>query len=140
MVRNSLKHGIESRKTREQQGKDGIGHIKISGFYQGNNYQLIFEDDGRGIDSKKLATALTASGKCTQEDLMHMDDNTLLESIFIPGLSTAASADKHGGRGIGMDIIKKKLENIGGAISIKTEPGKFTKFILTIPNGQASLN
>jgi len=133
LVRNAMRHGIESKETRKKFGKEAVGHIKISGFAQDKDYLLILEDDGQGIDNVKVAKALTLSGECTAEEVEKMNEQQLIESIFIPGVSTATDTDKNAGRGMGMDIIRKKIEKIGGSISMMTKPGRFTKFIVTIP-------
>ena len=140
MVRNAMRHGIETKEKREKLGKDGKGIVKISGYAQDKDYLLVLEDDGQGINNEKLAKALTACGECTQEEVSHMDQKELTEAIFIPGLSTASTTDKNAGRGMGMDIIKKKIEKIGGSISMMTQPGKFTKFIVTIPYEHKPIN
>ena len=121
-------------------GKDGTGHVKISGFAQDTDYLLILEDDGQGIDNEKLAKALVLSGECSEEEVALMNQQQLTEAIFIPGVSTAVKADKNAGRGMGMDIIKKKIEKIGGSISMMTQPGKFTKFVVTIPYEYKPIN
>jgi len=133
MVHNAIRHGIETKEKRELVGKNGTGHVKISGFAEDKDYLLVFEDDGQGINYKKLARALTDCGECTPEEVAQMDQQELTEAIFIPGVSTTSETDKNVDRGMGMDIIKKKIEKIGGNISMMTKPGKFTKFIVTIP-------
>ena len=133
MVRNAMRHGIETRETREKLGKESVGHIKISGFSQDKDYLLVLEDDGQGIDNQKVARALTHHGKYSEAEVAQMNQKQLTEAIFIPGVSTAYDTDKNAGRGMGMDIIKRKIEKIGGSISMNTKPGRFTKFIVTIP-------
>jgi len=140
MVRNSMRHGIETKEKREKLGKDGTGHIKISGFAQDKDYLLVLEDDGQGINNEKLAKALTVCGECSADEVAQMNQQELTESIFIPGISTVSETDKNAGRGMGMDIIKKKIEKIGGSISMMTKPGKFTKFIVTIPYEHLPIN
>jgi two-component system, chemotaxis family, sensor kinase CheA len=140
LVRNAMRHGIETREKREKQGKNGIGHIKISGYSREKDYFLVLEDDGQGIDNQKVAEALTHCGKCSVEEVARMDQQQLTEAIFIPGVSTVFDADKNAGRGMGMDIIKKKIEKIGGNISIVTQPGLFTRFTVTIPYEHKPIN
>jgi PAS domain S-box-containing protein len=138
MVRNSICHGIEDVSERVQSGKTEIGHLKVSGYEENNEYIMIFEDDGQGIRSEKLARHLTLAGKRTEEEVSGLNESELYNSIFLPGVSTAENMDVHAGRGVGMDIIKKKIEKIEGKILLATEPGKYTRFVVSIPYKQAS--
>ncbi|MBN2426694.1 MAG: PAS domain-containing protein [Calditrichaceae bacterium] len=133
LIRNSMIHGIESPAERTKSKKPARGRIKISNHVHDNNYQIHYEDDGRGLQLNALREKALKSGKWKEEAIDRMDNKQIAEIIFVPGISTSDKADLASGRGMGMDIVKKNVEKSGGKISVEFEQGKFCKFILTMP-------
>jgi two-component system chemotaxis sensor kinase CheA len=137
LVRNSLVHGIEVPAIRAALKKTESGKINIAGKSTKEKYYLIYEDDGRGIDLNHLRQKALASGRWPQSKISRWNDQELIATIFQQGISTADITDMTGGRGVGMNIIKQKLDKIGGTVHIETKPNHFTRFTITIPNDKA---
>lgn len=134
LVRNSLYHGLEVPAIRKALKKSKNGRITITGKIRNNNFILIYEDDGRGIDVNRLKKQALSSGRWSESEINKWKAKELLDSIYVQGISTADSADETGGRGVGMNIIKQKIDKIGGHIEIETKQNQFTRFTLTIPS------
>jgi two-component system chemotaxis sensor kinase CheA len=133
LIRNSMYHGLESKNERKALNKSVKGNIKVSGYVTDNAYILQYEDDGRGLDSRRLLDKARKSGIWSKDEINSWSDAKIYETIFHPGISTAKEVSLTAGRGMGLNIIKKKLEKIGGEISILTEPTKYTRFEILIP-------
>ena len=133
LIRNSMYHGIESTQERKKLKKPENGKIKVSGFAQENAYIIRYEDDGKGLDLKKLKIKAQHSGIWPEEEINNWSKNKLYEIIFQPGITTSDKVNLTAGRGMGMSIIRTKLEKIGGEISVDTEPNSFTRFEILIP-------
>ncbi|MBZ4683499.1 MAG: two-component system, chemotaxis family, sensor kinase CheA [Fusobacteriaceae bacterium] len=132
MIKNSLDHGIESRGERRRKGKIETGHIKVEA-YQENDFIIIeIEDDGAGLDSNEIYR------KALEKELIDINKTLtkeeILQLIFLPGFSTSNYVTEISGRGIGMDVVKSIIEELGGEIKIETETDKYTRFRLKIPN------
>jgi two-component system chemotaxis sensor kinase CheA len=138
LVRNSLLHGIEVPAVRAALQKAKMGKISIAGKSAKNMYHLIYEDDGRGLDLNHLKQKALASGKWSQTEISRWQDKEVIETIFHQGISTAETTDETGGRGVGMNIIKQKLDKIGGTIQIETKANAFTRFIINIPGDKGA--
>ena len=136
LIRNSLYHGIESKQERKQLKKSVQGNIKVSGYAEDNAYIIHYEDDGCGLDIKKLEAMARKSGNWSKKEIDGWSKAKMCETIFSPGITTADKVNITAGRGIGMNIIKKKLEKIGGEIIVDTEPNTFTRFEILIPLAQ----
>jgi two-component system chemotaxis sensor kinase CheA len=134
LVRNSLSHGIEVPDIRVKLQKPKTGKISITGKTIIDQYLLIYEDDGRGLDINQLKKQALASGKWSRSAIDKWSEEELLNTIFYQGISTAEITDKTSGRGVGMNIIKQKLDKIGGTIVTETKQNAFTRFIITIPS------
>jgi len=132
-VRNALYHGIESIPDRKRYGKAERGKITVAGKTEDSRFVLSFEDDGHGIDLNKLKKKITESGKFSQTRIDSMSRNDLIQAIFMPGLSTADSTDLTAGRGYGLDIVKQKIEKIGGKVTVESKQNEFTRFIVFLP-------
>ncbi|KPK96397.1 hypothetical protein AMJ80_00230 [bacterium SM23_31] len=133
LAQNSIYHGIEPAEKRKQSGKPETGVIKVSTKNNRNNYVIRFYDDGQGIELQRLKEKVIESGKWSLIQINGWSDRELLDSIFEPGISTADNTDITAGRGIGLDLIRKKIGKMGGEISVESEPGKYTCFSVTIP-------
>ena len=131
LVRNAVSHGLETIAEREAQGKKPEGLLSLSAMTAGERIIVKIADDGRGIDRELVVARAKASG-LSQADT-EIDDATLLDLICSPGLSTRDEANRESGRGVGMDVVKKALEELGGRISLETKLGEGTTFTLELP-------
>jgi len=134
LTRNSLSHGIESPSDRKAAGKNESGKITLITRKSANGVELLFRDDGRGLQIDKLRKKAVESGKYKAEEVAKWDAGTVAGVIFIPGISTADQATMNAGRGIGMDIIKEKVQSIGGKVELSFETGKFCEFKIFLPD------
>ncbi|HEX7334434.1 MAG TPA: chemotaxis protein CheA [Pyrinomonadaceae bacterium] len=126
LVRNAVSHGIETVAEREAQGKRSEGLLSLSAMTAGERIVIKIADDGRGIDrSLILAKAKTGNSE--------IDDDALLDLICTPGFSTRVEADRESGRGVGMDVVKRATEELGGRISLATKVGEGTTFTIELP-------
>ncbi|MBN1655109.1 MAG: chemotaxis protein CheA [Deltaproteobacteria bacterium] len=133
IVRNAIDHGIESPSERESRGKPIAGTLAINAYQKGNHVVVEVQDDGRGIDPKRIKQAAIDKEILSKEQLDEMSTSELLDVIFLPGLSTAESVSDISGRGIGMDVVKTNLARLGGMIELHSEVGVGTKFTITLP-------
>ncbi len=133
IVRNAVDHGIERPREREALGKPVSGTLAINAYQKGNHVVVELEDDGRGIDSNKIAAAAISRGVLSQEALDELSPDELMQAIFLPGLSTAERITDISGRGVGMDVVKTNITRLGGTIEVQSELGVGTKIALTLP-------
>jgi two-component system, chemotaxis family, sensor kinase CheA len=131
IIRNSIDHGIEDPETRKKAGKPEKGKILLKAFYSGANVLMEISDDGKGIDPKKLFKQAIKAG-FIQEDAV-LTEKEQLDLIFLPGFSTAESITKISGRGVGMDVVKRKVEELRGEVAISTELKKGTTITIKLP-------
>ena len=131
IVRNSLDHGIEDAEVRRSKGKPDTGNIRVSAYQQGNHVILEVEDDGKGIDLAKIKKEAVKRGEVKRDENVTEDD--VLGLLFKPGFSTKEGVTEISGRGVGMDIVRKELEKVGGAVEIHTIVDKGTRVVLTLP-------
>ncbi len=133
LMRNAIDHGIETVEERKAKGKPEEGVITVSAYQEGNFLIISIEDDGRGIDVEKIRQKAIEKGLVDEKRLSEMSREEIINLIFTPGFSTADKVTEISGRGIGMDVVKSRLEEIQGSISIESEKDKGTKFLLKIP-------
>ena len=133
LVRNSVDHGIESAEQRLRSGKPPHGTLKLNAYHQGNQIVIECSDDGAGIDHYKLVSRAVEKGILTREEAERISDSEALNLIFHPGLSTADQVTAISGRGVGMDVVQKVIEQLKGIISIDSKPGVGTTFLLKVP-------
>jgi len=133
ILRNAADHGIETPEERLKLGKDKVGNIKLSARHEGNNILIMVEDDGRGINTKKVIQKALEKGFISQEQANVMTTEEALKLIFIPGLSTSEVATDISGRGVGMDAVIAKLKSIGGNITIFSEDKVGTRQTIKLP-------
>jgi len=131
IIRNSLDHGIEGPEERVKAGKEKKGRITLKAFPRGNHVIIELEDDGRGIDVRVLREKGLRLGLIREDE--KVSDEDLLGFIFRAGFSTKEAVSELSGRGVGMDVVKEKVSGLGGLIEVKTEPGRYTRFSITIP-------
>jgi ligand-binding sensor domain-containing protein/signal transduction histidine kinase len=130
LVRNSMAHGIESCPLRKKAGKEETGKIEISNHVKGDVYVIHFKDDGRGIQLEKLRRKAIETGKWSADEVNNWDETTLANIIFMPHLTTSDEAGMTSGRGMGMDIVKSKVEKMNGRIKIDTKKDQFCQFTI----------
>ncbi|NLL69630.1 MAG: chemotaxis protein CheA [Epulopiscium sp.] len=133
LLRNAADHGLETTEDRIKKGKSASGHVYLRAYQDGNNVVIEVEDDGRGIDAKIIKQKALEKGVITSETAENMSEQELVELLFQPSFSTAATVTDVSGRGVGLDVVKTKIEALGGDIEVKTKLGKGSKFIVRLP-------
>jgi two-component system chemotaxis sensor kinase CheA len=131
LVRNALDHGIESPDDRRQAGKAETGQVYIDAYHQGRNIVVEITDDGAGLNYEKILKK--ARDKKLVDESLEMSDEQLSQLIFLPGLSTTDLISDISGRGVGMDVVKKNIEELGGAIEVNSTLGEGCKFKIRLP-------
>ncbi|MDA0734670.1 MAG: chemotaxis protein CheA [Chloroflexi bacterium] len=139
LLRNSVDHGIETPEERVAQGKPGAGTLKLSAIQENSYIIITVEDDGKGIDAKRVKESSVRKGIISAEVASRMTDAEALDLIFSPGASTAEQTTDISGRGVGMDIVKTHIESINGFVKLDTKVGEGTKFTLMLPLTLATL-
>jgi two-component system chemotaxis sensor kinase CheA len=132
-VRNSLDHGIEPPDVREAAGKDPEGTLRLRAVQEGSHVVIEVADDGAGIAVEKVRAKAIERGLITPERAALLSERELLQLIFLPGFSTAATVTNVSGRGVGMDVVRTNVERIGGKVEIDSRTGKGTTLRLRIP-------
>jgi two-component system chemotaxis sensor kinase CheA len=133
IVRNSCDHGIEAPEVRERAGKSRQGVLSLRAFHQGGQVNLEISDDGAGIDPQRIRSKAIEKGMMSAEKAAELSDREVLDLIFTPGFSTAATVTNVSGRGVGMDVVRTHVEEIGGTIELSSRPGKGTTLLVKIP-------
>jgi two-component system, chemotaxis family, sensor kinase CheA len=133
LVRNAVDHGIESTQEREANGNRGDGQIQISAEAVGPNILVSIADDGRGIDTARLRTTAVERGLLDTDAASALRERDALDLVFQHGFSTRAEVTDLSGRGLGLDIVRKSVESAGGTVSVTSEVGAGTRFVLTLP-------
>lgn len=131
LVRNSADHGLEPPEERLDNNKPEVGTIRLNAFHEGGNICITVEDDGRGLHRDKILAKAVKQGLISEND--KLADDQIWPLIFKPGFSTAEKITDVSGRGVGMDVVKRNIESLGGTVSIKTATGKGTTFTLKLP-------
>ncbi len=131
MLRNAVTHGIESREARLAAGKSEIGEITISLAQEGNEIILAIADDGRGLNQQAIRARAESSGLLAPS--AEIDEAKLYDFIFAPGFSTATELSQVSGRGVGMDVVKTEVGDLGGRIEIVSQAGRGSNFRLYLP-------
>lgn len=133
LLRNSLAHGIESSEERHAQGKALEGKISIEAQQIADSLWIEVQDDGRGFDIDKIREKIKEKGEIPLEKLAHFSEKELIAFTFTPGFTTATTVSELSGRGVGMDVVKKQVEKLGGTITIESKPLAGTRFIIQLP-------
>jgi chemotaxis protein histidine kinase CheA/CheY-like chemotaxis protein len=131
LVRNAVDHGLEGPE--ERGGKPAEGRLSLSAEPAGGVVQLTIEDDGRGIDVEAVRASAIALGMISQGEAALMPEDAALDLVFRHGLSTREGATNVSGRGVGLAFVRRKVESLGGTITVASRPGRFTRFVLAIP-------
>ncbi|WAM32668.1 chemotaxis protein CheA [Caldicellulosiruptor naganoensis] len=132
LLRNAADHGIEDPEERVRNGKPRSGLIKLSAYHDGNNVVIEVEDDGKGIDIEKVKKKAIEKG-LLKEDQLDLSDQEVIDFLFLPSFSTKDKVTNLSGRGVGLDVVKTKIEQLGGMIEVNTEKGKGTRFVIRLP-------
>jgi two-component system, chemotaxis family, sensor kinase CheA len=133
MVRNSADHGLESRAQRIAAGKPEKGTIRLSAHHQGGHIIISVADDGRGLDTDRIKKKALANGLVTEAELEKMSEAQIHKFIFTPGFSTAIKVTSVSGRGVGMDVVRNNIDQIGGSIDVNSIRGEGLNFTIKIP-------
>jgi two-component system chemotaxis sensor kinase CheA len=133
MVRNSADHGLESPAERIAAGKPVKGTIRLSAYHEGGHIIIVVADDGRGLDTARIREKALASGLVTEAELEKMSEAQIQKFIFAPGFSTAVKVTSVSGRGVGMDVVRNNLDQIGGSIDVHSVRGQGLSFTIKIP-------
>ena len=133
LVRNSADHGIEPPGHREAAGKPRQGTVSLNAYHRGNSIVIEVRDDGKGLDTGRILRKALDQGLLTEADAERMTTRQIQQLIWKPGLSTADKVSDISGRGMGMDIVKTKIESLSGAINVASEQGKGTTITIKLP-------
>lgn len=133
LIRNSVDHGIEPVQDRIQAGKSETGTVHLRAYHSGNHVFIEIEDDGRGINRDKVTATAIKRGVITEEAAQSMTDEEVYMLLFAPGFSTAEKVSDISGRGVGLDVVKSKIESLGGQVSVTSALGKGSRFSVQLP-------
>lgn len=133
LLRNSADHGLESAEVRRERGKDEIGTIFLNAFQDGNNVVIEVGDDGNGIDIEKVKRKGIEKGTITPEQAEVMSDKEVIDLLFQPSFSTSEKITDVSGRGVGLDVVKSKIESLGGVVECKSVLGEGSTFTIRLP-------
>ena len=133
MVRNSADHGLETGDVRRAAGKPEKGTIRLSAYHQGGHIIIEIADDGRGLNTGKIRHKAVDLGLASESEVEKMTEAQIHKFIFVPGFSTAGAITSVSGRGVGMDVVRNNIDQIGGTIDVKSVPGEGSSFTIKIP-------
>ena len=133
MVRNSADHGLETPEQRRAAGKPEGGRIRLSAYHEGGHIIIQIADDGRGLDTARIKAKAIAQGLVSEAEAEKLTEAQIHKFIFAPGFSTAAKVTNVSGRGVGMDVVRNNIDQIGGTIDVKSVAGAGLSFTIKIP-------
>ena len=133
LLRNSADHGLEDNEERIALGKEEVGNIYLDAYQDGNNVNIEVRDDGAGINVEKVRNKAIEKGTITAEQAENMSDKEIIDLLFRPSFSTAEKITDVSGRGVGLDVVKTKIEGLGGNIECKSVIGEGSSFIIRLP-------
>ena len=133
LVNNALAHGVELPQVRESKGKDNTGNIVVRAFHQGNQTVISVSDDGAGIDAQKVKIKAIEKGVITPAEAKTMSRLDVYDLLFEAGFSTRDKADQLAGRGVGMDVVRRRVSEIRGVVNVDSTLGKGTSFTIRLP-------
>jgi two-component system chemotaxis sensor kinase CheA len=128
LVRNAVDHGIEPPERRRAAGKPEAGRVTVSAALRGTQVEVVVADDGKGLDLDAVRAQARGRGLCEPSDT-----SALKDLVFLPGFSTATAVTSISGRGVGLDVVKSRLESLQGTVDLTSEPGRGTRFTLAVP-------
>lgn len=133
LIRNAIDHGIEEREERLKVNKTVNGTVYLRAYQDGNSVVIEVEDDGKGIDIEKVKNKAIERGVVSKSEANEMDEKSIIELLFRPGFSTADKISDISGRGVGLDVVKTKIESLNGIVEVENTRGKGSKFIIRLP-------
>jgi len=133
MVRNSADHGLETPQERRTAGKPGRGRIRLSAYHEGGHIVIQIADDGRGLNTERIKAKAIAQRLATEDEVEKLSEAQIHKFIFVPSFSTAAQITNVSGRGVGMDVVRNNIDQIGGSIDVKSVAGAGLNFTIKIP-------
>ena len=133
MIRNAVDHGIEAPGPRQAAGKAATGILEIRVYHEAGQVVVEIQDDGKGLDTARIAAKAVAKGLLTQDQVRNLSEKEQMGLIMLPGLSTAEGVSNLSGRGVGMDVVRTNIEKLGGTIDIESEQGKGSTFRIKLP-------
>jgi two-component system chemotaxis sensor kinase CheA len=133
MLRNSADHGLETPEERRAAGKPERGRIRLSAWHEGGFIVIQIADDGRGLNTERIKAKAVAQGLATEPELEKLTEQQIHKFIFTPGFSTAVEITNISGRGVGMDVVRSNIDQIGGTIDVRSVPGVGVSFTVKIP-------
>ena len=133
LLRNSADHGLESNEERVRLGKPEVGSIYLDAYQDGNNVTIEVRDDGAGINIEKVRKKAIEKGTITEQQAETMSEKEFIDLLFRPSFSTADKISDVSGRGVGLDVVKTKIESLGGSIEARTVKGEGSTFIIQLP-------
>ena len=133
LLRNAVDHGIESPAVRRAAGKPELGHVVVRAYYEGTQVVVQIHDDGAGLDVERIRATAMKNGLVDAEAAAGLTDQDVYAFIFMPGFSTAAELSQISGRGVGMDVVRAKVDRLKGQLRIESTPGQGTTFTVRLP-------
>ena len=133
LLRNSADHGLESAEVRAERGKPAVGSIFLDAYQDGNNVVIEVRDDGNGIDVEKVKNTAIERGVITPEQGDNMSEKDIINLLFHAGFSTAKKISDVSGRGVGLDVVKSKIESLSGEVEVKSKLGEGSTWIIRLP-------
>src|SRR6476646_5932071 len=133
MVRNSADHGLETPEQRRAAKKPEKGTIRLSAYHEGGHIIIEISDDGRGLNTARIKQKAIENGLASESEIEKMTEAQIHKFIFAAGFSTAAQVTSVSGRGVGMDVVRNNIDQIGGTIDVKSVPGEGSSFTIKIP-------
>ncbi|MCR4598102.1 MAG: chemotaxis protein CheA [Acetatifactor sp.] len=133
LLRNSADHGLESEEVRIKRGKNPVGSVFLDAYQVGNNVVIEVRDDGNGIDVEAVKKKAIERGTITAEQAETMTDKEIIHLLFLPSFSTAKQVTDVSGRGVGLDVVKAKIESLSGEVEVKSKLGEGSSWIIRLP-------
>ncbi len=133
LIRNAVDHGVEGADERLAAGKPSKSVVRLEARQEGDHIVLIIADDGRGMSPERIRAKAIEKGLISEEEANTLDERQSLHLIFLPGFSTKTQISDVSGRGVGMDVVKTNIQKLNGSIDIRSEPGKGSVFIISLP-------
>lgn len=133
LLRNAADHGLESAEVRAERGKSAVGSIWLDAYQDGNNVVIEVRDDGNGIDAEAVKKKAIERGTITPEQAANMSEKEIIDLLFLPSFSTSEKVTDVSGRGVGLDVVKSKIEALSGEVEVRTKLGEGSTWIIRLP-------
>ena len=133
LLRNSADHGLESAAVRKERGKPEVGSIFLNAYQEGNNVVIEVRDDGNGIDVEAVRKKAIERGTITEEQAESMSEKEIIDLLFLPSFSTAKQVSDVSGRGVGLDVVRSKIQSLSGEVEVKSKLGVGSTWIIRLP-------